>query len=159
MLPFPACFAPPAKITAVDLRRGENEACCFHHESKKAVHLCSRCGKFLCALCAAEFGHDVLCPECLVAGEQKHSDARLEQRRTLYDSIALTLALAPAFTISFTVFGAPAAVYMAVRYWKQQDSIVRRYRWRRWLALGLGLGEIVFWIFVIGLAVTRRVRG
>src|ERR1017187_3535193 len=129
VLPFPACFVPPQKITAQDLRRGEQEACCFHHESKKAVHTCSRCGKFLCALCAAEFGSDVLCPECLVSGEQQGTDRRLERGRTLYDSIALTLAVAPALTISLSFFGAPAAIYFALRYCRKQDSIVRRFRW------------------------------
>src|SRR3569832_2795901 len=103
MLPFPASFAAPAKIHAHDLRRGENEASCFHHEAKKAVHVCSRCGKFLCALCSAEFGNDALCPECLVSGEQKRSDVRLERARTLYDSLALTLAVAPAITVSLTI--------------------------------------------------------
>ena len=149
VLPFPACFSAPARITTLDLARAENEASCFHHESKKAVQVCSRCGKFLCALCAAEFGHDVLCPECLVAGEQTRSDSRLEKGRILFDSLALTLAVAPAFTISFTVFGAPAAIYVALRYWKRPDSIVRRFRWRRWVALALGVAEVGFWIFIV----------
>jgi hypothetical protein len=158
LLPFPACFTAPGRITARDLQRDENEACCFHHESKKAVHVCTRCGKFLCALCAAEFGNDVLCPECLVAGEQKRTDSRLERGRTLYDSIALTLAVAPAFTISLTILGAPAAIYMALRYWKRPDSIVRRFRWRRWLAIALGVGEIAAWIFLIAAALVQRRR-
>lgn len=157
VLPFPACFTPPPRITPVDLWRGENEACCFHHESKKAVQVCTRCGKFLCALCASEFGDDVLCPECLVAGELERTDSRLERSRTLYDSIALTMAVAPAITISLTILGAPAAIYMALRYWKSPESIVRRFRWRRWLALTLGAGEIVFWVFVLVFTIARRV--
>jgi hypothetical protein len=155
VLPFPACFVPPQKITAHDLHRGEEEASCFHHEARKAVHTCSRCGKFLCLLCAAEFGDDVLCPECLVTGERKGADARLERGRTLYHSIALALAVGPACTLSLSIFGAPAAVYMTLRYWRQPESIVRRYRWRRWAALLLGLAEIAFWIFIIAFTVTR----
>jgi len=157
MLAFPACFTEPSRISAADLKRGENEASCFHHESKKAVQVCTRCGKFLCALCASEFGNDVLCPECLVAGEVKRSDMRLERGRTLYDSIALTLAVAPAMTLTFSIFGAPAALYVALRYWKRPDSIVRRFRWRRWLAAFLGLAQIAFWIFAFVLAFSRRV--
>jgi hypothetical protein len=71
--------------------------------------------------------------------------------------MALAIAVVPALTISFTILGAPAAIYMVLRHWKRPDSLVRRYRWRRWVALTLGACEIVFWVFVIGLAITRRV--
>ncbi len=70
VLPYPACFAAQQVITAADLRRDEEDAGCFYHESKKAVHSCSQCGRFLCALCAAQIGDDVLCPSCVVAGEK-----------------------------------------------------------------------------------------
>jgi hypothetical protein len=156
VLPFPACFTVPKRIIAQDLHRGEEENSCFHHESKKAVNACTFCGKFLCALCAAELGGDVLCPECLIAGERKGTDLRLERERTLYDSIALTLAVAPAFTLSLTIFGAPAAIYVAIRYWRRPTSIVRKFRWRNWAALGLGLAQVAFWIFVIVVTIARR---
>ena len=162
VLPFPACFIAPKPITALDLARADEEASCFHHDSKKAIHSCTRCGKFLCALCAAEIGADILCPECLVAGERSQSDgradARLERHRVLYDSIALTTAIAPAFTISLTIFGAPAAIYMALRYWRRPTGIVRRFRWRRYAALLIALAEVAFWIFIVVTAVTRRPR-
>ena len=164
VLPFPACFIAPKSITAFDLIRADDEASCFHHDSKKAVHSCTRCGKFLCALCAAEVGADILCPECLVAGERPQSggrpdgrsDTRLERERVLYDSIALTAAIAPAFTISLTIFGAPAAIYLALRYWRRPTSIVRRFRWRRYAALLIALAEMAFWIFILVTAIARR---
>ena len=156
VLPFPACFIAPRSITAADLTRTDEDAGCFHHESKKAVHSCTRCGKFLCALCSSGVGSDILCPECLVAGELHASDTRLERERVLYDSIALTAAIAPAFTISFTIFGAPAAIYLALRYWRYPTSIVRRFRWRRYVALLIALAEMAFWIFILVTAIARR---
>ncbi len=76
VLPYPACFAPDLVITAADLRREEDDASCFYHESKKAVQSCSQCGRFVCALCSVQVGNDVLCPGCIVSGEKKPGGGR-----------------------------------------------------------------------------------
>jgi hypothetical protein len=156
-LPYPACFAPAAVITAADLQRDEEDASCFYHEAKKAVHSCSQCGRFLCALCSAQIGDDILCPNCIVSGEKgKSPEARLERERKLQDSLALMVAVLPALTISFSIIGGPIATYLAIRYWKRPSSIVRRYAWRKWLALALGLAETGGWIwFFTYLALNR----
>jgi hypothetical protein len=156
LLPFRAAFAPKQELRSADMARSEEEAPCFYHESKKAAQSCSRCGRFLCSLCAAEFGSEVLCPDCLVAAARSGQDARLETERTLYDSIAFALAVVPAFTVSFTIFGAPAAIYTALRFRKRPTSLVRRRRWRIWAALLIGLAEVGFWVFAIAVAVTNR---
>ena len=153
--PFPACFADSKTITAMELDRGEDETSCFHHDSKKAIADCTRCGKFLCALCAVEVGSDVLCPECLVSGEQKASDPRLERERTLYDSIALTIAILPAMTISLSILGAPAAMYVALRYWRRPSSLVRRFGWRKYAAVLIALAQLAFWAVAIGAAIMQ----
>jgi hypothetical protein len=153
-------------ITRADLERGEEDASCFYHESKKAAHSCSQCGKFVCALCAAQIGEQILCPGCIVAGEKgagkknrSFAADRLERGRPLYDSLALIIAVLPAFTISLTIIGGPAAVYLALRYWKRPTSIVRRYQWRKWLALGLGLAETGGWVWLFTyLALQRQVQ-
>jgi hypothetical protein len=162
---FPAMYRPPELISAAELARGEEEASCFYHDSKKAVQTCSSCGRFICALCAAEFGGEVLCPGCVVATEQqiattKNRPGKLERERTLYDSLALLMATWPALTISFSIFGAPAAVYLAIRYWKRPSSIVRRFGYRKHLALILGLAQIGFWIafLIIGITAQRAAR-
>jgi hypothetical protein len=161
-LPYPACFTAQQVITVADLRRGEEDASCFYHESKKAVHPCSQCGRFLCALCSAQIGEDVLCPACIVAGEKttrglKTTD-RLERGRQLFDSLALIVATLPALTISFSIVGGPVAAYLALRYWKKPTSIVRRYQWRKWLALALGLAETGGWVWLFTyLALQRKV--
>jgi hypothetical protein len=156
-LAFPACFRPPETISEAELRRGEDDASCFYHESKKAAQSCSQCGRFLCALCAAQIGGDVLCPDCIVSGEKKHKIERLERARTLYDSIALIVAVAPVFTVWFSILGGPAAIYLSLRYWKRPTSIVRRYAWRKWLALALGALETGGWAWlIVYLVMVRR---
>jgi hypothetical protein len=141
VLPWPACFAPATVIVPADLHRGEDDASCFYHESKKALDSCSQCGRFLCALCSAQIGEDILCPTCLVSG-------RLEPGRKLYDSLALLVAVLPALTVSFSLIGGPVASYLALRYWKRPTSLVRRYQWRKWLALALGLAETGGWVWL-----------
>jgi hypothetical protein len=160
-LPYPACFAPDQVITQADLRREDDDASCFYHESKKAVQACSQCGRFVCALCAVQIGNDVLCPGCIVSGEKKpeaHTRVadRLERGRKLYDSLALAVAIVPALTVWLSIFGGPAALYIVIRYWKRPTSIVRRYQWRKWLALGLGLAETGGWIWLIAYLVLQR---
>lgn len=157
VLPYPVCYVAEQRITPADLQREEEDASCFYHESKKAAQSCSQCGKFLCALCSAQIGNDVLCPSCVVAGEKKSQ--RLQRGRTLYDSMALMVAVLPALTVSFSIFGGPISVFLALRYWRRPTSLVRRYQWRKWLALGLGLAETGGWIwFFVYLALQRRVE-
>ena len=156
---FPLLFATPAP-DVTPRERGEGEAACFHHELRPAVHDCARCGKFLCDLCASAVGNEYLCPSCLVAGIQGGSDTRLQQERTLYDSIALTLGIAPMITVWLGGFGGAAAIYVALRYWKQPTSIVRRWGWRKYAAIAFGLGEIAIFVLLIAslIAQTQRAR-
>jgi hypothetical protein len=160
---FPAIFAPPKLISAADLRREEDEASCFYHDSKRALEVCSQCGRFLCALCAAEFGGDVLCPGCIVSGEKGNQSGksrmeRLEKERTLYDSIALMLATLPVLTISLSILGAPTAIYVALRYWKAPSSIVRRNSFRKYLALAFGVAQLTGWVWFLTYVVMRAPR-
>src|SRR2546427_7131247 len=124
LLPCPACAAPlqveifPALFrTTARGRDGEallleGEASCFYHPQKKAALPCQGCGRFLCALCDCELHGQHFCPACLETGRKKRKIKSLENERTLYDSIALSLAVLPVlitFFIYFTFITAPAA--------------------------------------------------
>src|SRR5208282_3571095 len=147
--PCPACGVPlqvevfPALFRRINPgQRGEiimvdGEASCFYHPQKKAILPCQGCGRFLCALCDCELNGQHFCPACLETGKTKGKITSLENRRTLYDSIALSLAVYPLLIFYFTLVTAPVALFVAIRYWNAPRSIIRRTRIRYVVAIVL----------------------
>ena len=74
-------------------------------------------------------------------GQKKGKLKQLENRRTLYDNIALALSVCP------VLITAPIGLYMAIRYWNAPTSIVPRGKWRFVLA-------IIFALVQIGIGIT-----
>ena len=159
--PCPACKEPVradlfnAFYRPVDVgRTGEHvqeqgQAECFYHPGKKAVVPCAACGRLLCALCEIPFDGRSLCTACLQSGRDKQQIQSLEKTRTLYDSIALNLAFWPVATLVFfyvTLITAPAAIYVALRYWKTPSSILPRSKFRFVLALLLAGAQMAGWV-------------
>ncbi len=138
-----------AAVQAGDVNTAEPEASCFFHPTKTAAAACSRCGRFVCPLCRTEHHGEDWCPECLTSGARKKKIAALENHRTLYDSIALGLATWPAATVWLSLLGAPAALFVAIRYWKAPSSIVRRTKIRHVAALLLAVLQIAAWAWGI----------
>ena len=145
---FPALFRPAALGRDGERIIEEGEASCFYHPQKKAVLPCQCCGRFLCALCDCELRGDHFCPACLEAGRKKGKIKSLENQRTLYDSIALALAVFPILlliTVYFTFITAPAAMYYAIRYWNAPRSIIHRTKARLVVAIVLAGLQIAGW--------------
>jgi hypothetical protein len=92
---FRAFFQPVPRGRDGDPVLIEGEASCFYHPQKKAAVPCEACGRFLCALCDCELHGKHFCPACLETGKQKGKIQKLESQRTLYDNIALALAVYP----------------------------------------------------------------
>jgi hypothetical protein len=126
------------------------EASCYYHQGNRAVVACQVCGRFLCALCDLDLDGRHLCPACLQRGAKVERAPTLEDRRVLYDSIALQLATWPILTFWLPVFTAPAALYIAIRHWRSPTSILPRNRVRYWLAIVFALAEIGLVLFFIG---------
>lgn len=157
LIPCPACAAPlqveifPALFRrAASGRDGEalmvdGESSCFYHPQKKAVLPCQGCGRFLCALCDCELHGQHFCPACLEVGRKKGKIKSLENERTLYDSIALSLAVLPLIIFYFTVITAPMALYIAIRYWNAPRSIVHRTKIRYVFAIFFAALQILGW--------------
>lgn len=158
--PCPACGAPlrvevfPAMFRKIGAGRSgetvmvEGEASCFYHPQKKTVLPCDACGRFLCALCDCALDGRHLCPTCLEAGKTKGKIKSLDNQRTLYDSIALALAVYPValiLGIYFTLITAPMALFVAIRYWNAPRSIVRPSRIRYIAAIIVALLQIGGW--------------
>ncbi len=142
---FPTLFDTPAPAQTAQAVVAEGEASCFYHPSKKAMLPCEVCGRFLCALCDVELNGQHLCPACLASGQKKGRLSNLDNRRVLYDSLALTLALAPLLLWPFTLITAPAALFVALRYWRAPGSVVHRTKIRLILAMVLALVQIAGW--------------
>ncbi len=153
---FPAILTKPEVVSPAAIQAGEGEATCFFHPGKTAAVSCSRCGRLVCQLCRVEFRGEDWCPECLSSGIQKKKIATLENHRTLYDSIALGMTILPfPFFWPFTILTAPAALYVAVRYWKAPLSIVRRTKMRFIAAILLALAQLTAWAWLIVYLVAR----
>lgn len=167
--PCPACGTPlqievfPALFRLQSVGRSgeailiEGESSCFYHPQKKAVIPCQGCGRFLCALCDCELNGQHFCPACLETGKTKGKIRNLENQRTRYDNLALMLVFVPLipplifFGIYLTIITAPAALFVAIRYWNAPRSIVHRTRIRNLIALILALVQISGWalLFII----------
>lgn len=134
----------------------EGEAGCFYHPQRRSVVACSACGRFLCALCDVELDGQHLCPACIETGQRKGKLVQLENRRILYDNMALAIAVIPLLIFMWpaTIATAPAAVVCGILWWKKQSSIVPRTRIRLILAIVLGVLQIAGW--AVGLVLLFR---
>jgi hypothetical protein len=150
---FPAALAQAAAAhaeTAVD-----GEAACFDHPAKRAVAACQQCGRFVCQLCAVEFGAGVWCPTCVASSSGKARPAHSGTSRTLYDTWALLVPFVLMVFWPLTILSAPAVVALAIMKWKQPLSLVRRNRWRFVLGLALGLAQGGAWVWFIWYLVAK----
>ena len=151
---FPALFREHT-ITQAERLVVEGEASCFYHPQKKALIPCDSCGRFLCALCDVELNGKHLCPGCLESGQKKGKLKSLENRRILYDRIALAAAILPLLFLWTSIIGAPIALYVAIRYWKEPCSILGNSKTRFIIAIILSALQIIGWIAVIIYFVTK----
>jgi hypothetical protein len=144
---FNAFHTPPASGAAGEMVRQQGQAECYYHPGKQAVIPCSACGRLLCSLCEIELDGRILCMGCIESGRSNQKIRSLENHRTLYSNIALALSIIPALFVFPTLITAPAAIFVALRYWKAPGSIVKRMRWRSVLAILFGAGQVTAWVF------------
>ncbi len=150
---FPSFFRPPDIGSSGEKVLFEGEASCFYHTEKKAVVPCDGCGRFLCALCDIELNDQHLCPACLESGKKKGKLKNLENKRVLYDRMALLAATIPLILVWPSLIAAPAALYVSFRYWKEPCSLVRPSKWRFVLASVLALLQIMGWtVFFVAIS-------
>jgi hypothetical protein len=74
----------------------------------------------------------------------------------LYDNMALTLAMLPAFLIWPTIFTAPITLYITVRYWRAPSSILPRTRIRFVIAAAFASLQIGAWTWLVLFLIYRR---
>ena len=150
---FPALFRRVLSGTSGETVMLDKEATCFYHPKKKAVIPCADCGRFLCSLCDVEFKGRHLCLSCMNTGKRKGRIRDLENHRTLYDTIALALAVVPMLLVWPSIITAPLALFMSIRYWGTPTSILRRTKIRLIISIILSSLQIISWTVVIYLLV------
>jgi uncharacterized paraquat-inducible protein A len=152
---LPAFFRPIELGAAPQALIDQTEASCFYHPQKQAVRVCDGCGRLICSLCSIELGAEHLCPNCLAAGKRKGKLTTLEDRRTRYDSIALSLSVFSFLFYMLAIVLAPAAIYISIRHWNSPGSLLGRSRTRFVIAIVLGAGALLFWFVMISLLFWR----
>lgn len=156
---FPAMLRETHSSSGTGFAVAEGDASCFQHGSKRAVDSCSQCGRFLCSLCVVEMNDAVLCPACLLSGSSKGRLQHLETRRTLWDSIALTLAGLSLPVYILWIVSAPTTLFLAIRHWKAPSSLIPRNKWRFIVAILLAAAQLVLLgLLVFGIAMAFRQR-
>ena len=150
---FPAFFRSLDTGAAAAALADHTEASCFYHPQKQALRVCDGCGRMICALCSVDLGAEHLCPTCIATGKKKGKLATLEDTRTRYDTIALSLAVLGLVVYMFAIFLAPAAIYISIRHWNSPGSLLGSGKTRFVLAILIALATLVFWCAVIGVLI------
>lgn len=141
---FPAYHNNDQSLYAESITE-EGESTCYNHPEKAAVDACDSCGMFACSLCLIDNDEGQICLNCFDRGQkEKNSDEKnSHSRKSVYDTIALTLAVLPTFVT------APMAIFMVIRHWKDHPcSEVPRTRIRYILAFIFASIQILLWALV-----------
>lgn len=146
---FPQLTAARARPMAKAVLLADS-ATCFYHSTNQADAACENCGRFVCSVCAIDFGGRRVCPPCIAA--IKTDDVQHVTRRTLYDGIALGLAALPLLVWPVTIVTAPAALGCVIFGWRKPQSLVAPGRVKLVAAALLALIQMSAWGFVIGSA-------
>lgn len=154
---FPAFWRGLAREEQARPLDAPDEAACFYHPSSQAAVVCEGCGRFLCSLCHVPFEGRSLCPSCIQAGFRKRGFPSLDSRRFLYDDLVLALALLPLLAWPITLVTAPAAIVLAIRYWRTPSSLVRRPHVRYLAAIALSAIQIAAWLVFLGVVLIRYI--
>ena len=146
---FPAAFRKMEPDENAPSKLLENDAGCFFHPSKKAAVACDSCGRFLCALCDIDMDGSHICFSCMESGHNSQKITTHETHRVMHDSLALKLSMLPVVTVIFfwlSLITAPVSLFIALKYWKKEKSIVPRGRhWRSVLTVVFSSAQIIAW--------------
>jgi len=152
---FPALLDPLEKGREADALVLDSDASCFYHGTKSAETVCDGCGRFLCSLCDLPVGDQHLCPVCLKNSRETHEEPTLQRERSLHDSIALAVAIYPMLLVWVTIVTAPVTLFLVFRHRKTPLSLVRRSRWRAWLAVLFALMQIGGWLTLLAFFILK----
>lgn len=159
---FPALLQAPRGSGAGEALRLDDRSSCFFHPDRRAVVPCERCGRFLCSLCDLEIDGRHLCPGCLESGRKDATLAVFHTQHTRWDNVALMLAVVPLITgigWYFSLFTAPAAIFIAIWKWKSPTQAIVPYNRGRFIVALLVAGlTTAAWLTLLYFALQNRFR-
>lgn len=138
---FSRLYREPAEKVLPKLA-DESDARCNFYPELTAEKVCDECGCFLSDRAAVDWGGLDLCLPCLHRLREEQSSAQFVARAKLHENRALALVtlLAP-----FTLFTAPIAIFLLLRYRKAPGGFEPRSRLRWWLAMVLSIAWLAVW--------------
>ena len=145
-------FDPPQRRAVTQLRLeeiAEARPVCGNHARNVASESCSRCGMFICSVCAISSDGTTFCPACY---ERLSAEGALESTRTRFrDASGLALALAIGGVMLWflaPLFGLGAVVY-GIRAIRQSRELQTGNGCAIAFAIIAGLAEIGAGVFLI----------
>jgi hypothetical protein len=150
---FPAILEGPPDGLAGEQRVDESAASCFFHPDRQAVRACDHCGRFVCSLCELDLGSRHLCPTCLEnADKDRGIPINLERKRLCHEEIAFLMAAVPLvfglFMWWLWIVTGPAAVFMALWFWRRSSKFGTTGTLKRLAAIVIGSGQVIAWLVV-----------
>ena len=93
---------------------------CALHSGNAAVGDCTRCGTFMCGLCAVEVDDSSLCPSCF---DRTTEQGWLRERYRDYGALAGTMAVAGLIFWFLSIIFGVFAVYFGIRAFGQRKEL------------------------------------
>jgi len=155
---FPALFHRAQPGSSGERITESGQAACFYHPNKAAHVPCDACGRFICALCDVELHGQHLCPSCVETGRRKGALTTFENRRVLWDNIALGVAVLPIATLFFwwaSIVTAPVAIFLAILGWRKPASLAPRTKVRFYMAVLFSLLVLGGWAIMFYFVATK----
>jgi uncharacterized paraquat-inducible protein A len=146
-------FSPPERRGARAEQAGltpDAKAVCGNHPRNVAAHGCTRCGMFICNLCAIEADGMTLCPRCYerLTAEGELSSTRMKFRDM--GGLASTAAVAGILMWFFCVIAGPMAIGYGIKALRQRKEVGDMHSpLRIWIAIIIGTLETIAGIAMI----------
>jgi uncharacterized RDD family membrane protein YckC len=156
---FPAQVRAP-QAAVPELASDGGEATCYFHTPNKAFAACDECGRFVCTLCHVNISGRSWCPSCIALHRQRGKLAYLDNRRMMYDSLALLLAIVTFFLLAvwpFAIVTLAATLFVVFFYWRKVASLVPRTK-SRFIVAGVLAGIELLVLLMILVRVIGTVR-
>lgn len=131
------------------------EAACFFHADRRAVHPCDQCGRFLCALCDFPIGNRHLCGGCVEKSARGTHLGELERNRKRWDVIVWYCLLLPLLLCAYVLpITAIVGIVLGIKHLKSPPSLVARSGLR--LKIGIAFAFLELIAIAIGIVALAR---